>query len=230
MRYYQVNQQQALPLAVGKAVCVGRNYADHIAELNNPVPTEPLLFMKPSTAIVPIEGQVKIPASGDCHNELEIALLMEKTVTRGNTWSDDRVHNCIWGVGLALDLTMRTVQTQLKRQGHPWELAKAFDNSCPVSHFVARREITDLQQLEFGLTVNGQTRQLGQSSMMLFDCIALIKHISQHFTLLPGDLVLTGTPKGVAPLRLGDDLAVSLSDAAVPNKVLLAASTQVIVA
>lgn len=229
MQYYQVNQQQVLPLAVGKAVCVGRNYADHVAELNNALPTEPLLFMKPSTAIVPLEDRIRIPASGDCHNELEIALLIEKTITQGNAWSDDRVHSCIWGVGLALDLTMRTLQSQLKRQGYPWELAKSFDNSCPVSHFVPKRAITDLQQLQFCLTVNGQTRQLGQSSLMLFDCVALIKHISQYFTLLPGDLVLTGTPKGVAPLRLGDKLAVSLINAAVPDEILLAASAQVTV-
>ena len=236
MQHYQsISQesaQQVLPFPIGKAVCVGRNYADHIAELNNTTPTEPLLFIKPSTAIVPIEAEIAIPKHSVCHNELEIALLVKEPITQAANWSDEKIQNSLWGVGLALDLTLRATQSELKEQGYPWERAKAFDNSCPVSSFVAMKQVVDLQRLEFTLSVNDTVRQAGKSKMMLHNCVSLIKEISQVFTLLPGDLVLTGTPKGVGPLTTGDKLALTLNNAdatgSAMNSPLITVSTTVV--
>lgn len=200
-----------LTLPTGKVVCVGRNYVDHIEELNNDMPSEPLLFMKPASALVPLDEEISIPAGELCHNELELALLIRAPLAAGESYFDDQILSAIWGVGLALDLTLRDVQSQLKQQGHPWERAKAFDGSCPVSGFVPVDNIADLQALNFSLLVNEQQRQHGNSAHMIYDCMTLIKAITRWFSLSPGDVVLTGTPKGVGPLKAGDVLRASMS-------------------
>ncbi|UAA40719.1 fumarylacetoacetate hydrolase family protein [Paraneptunicella aestuarii] len=199
-----------LPFTPGKAVCVGRNYADHIQELNNSVPDEPLLFIKPSTAMCKITDALRLPDNSLCHNELEVALLIAETLPVGHSKSDDELYKAIWGVGLALDLTLRDKQSELKERGYPWERAKAFDNSCPLSAFVPFANIHDVQNLDFTLDVNQQRRQTGNTSLMLTDCLALIREITTVFTLCPGDVVLTGTPKGVGALNGGDKLHACL--------------------
>lgn len=196
-----------LQLPVGKAVCVGRNYAEHARELNNPVPTAPLLFLKPSTAMVPLEGSLALPADqGEVHHELEVALLIGARLAQA---TEDEVDAAIWGFGLGLDLTLREVQSRLKAQGHPWEIAKAFDGSAPLSPFQPGLP-PDWSALRFTLEVNGTPRQRGHTADMLFAIRPLVAAMSRHFTLLPGDVILTGTPAGVGPLRTRDALVCTL--------------------
>ena len=201
---------EAINLPLGKVVCVGRNYLDHIQELNNEVPEQALLFIKPSTALRYLSSPVFIPKNhGACHNELEIAVLLDQPLKNASL---EQAKNAIWGYGLALDLTLRDLQSELKLQGHPWERAKSFDASCPISAFVARSQILNDQSLRFALQVNDELRQQGSSEYMIRDIASLIVEISHSFTLLPGDIVLTGTPKGVGALQVDDKLTVSLAE------------------
>ncbi|MDP2547605.1 fumarylacetoacetate hydrolase family protein [Oceanobacter sp. 4_MG-2023] len=208
--YYPFLNDAPFAFATGKAVCVGRNYAAHAAELNNPIPEQPLLFIKPADAVVAMEGDLSIPdGMGAVHHELEIALLIGETLSQA---SADEALAAIAGVGLALDLTLRDVQSGLKKKGHPWERAKAFDGACPVSRFIAAEQVSDWGDLELSLTRNGTLQQQGNSKAMLFPVADLLVAISQQFTLNPGDLVLTGTPAGVGPLEAGDQLTATLQD------------------
>ncbi|WP_101758523.1 fumarylacetoacetate hydrolase family protein [Oceanicoccus sp. KOV_DT_Chl] len=192
---------------LGKIVCVGRNYADHAKELNNPIPKQPLLFIKPATAAVPMTSPLVIPQGlGECHHEVEMALLIGQRLTAANR---EQVLAAIAGVGLALDLTLRDIQAELKQKGQPWERAKAFDGSCPLSAFVAVAD-TDLASLPLKLYRNNQLQQSGNTDQMVFAIADLLVAISASFTLLPGDVVLTGTPAGVGPLLSGDSLRACL--------------------
>jgi len=197
-------------LPVGKAVCVGRNYAAHAKELGNVVPDAPILFLKPSTAIVPLSPSFSIPSDrGSCHHETEIAVLIGQTISKIDVKD---VFAAIAGYGLALDLTLRDLQNQLKKQGYPWEVAKAFDGACPLSAFMTPEQFGDVYHTEFGLTVNDQPRQHGLTEDMITPVYELIAYISQIFTLEAGDIVLTGTPEGVAPLAVGDSLVLSVGE------------------
>ena len=199
-----------LGLPAGKVVCIGQNYADHIAELNSIRRPEPLFFIKPNTSLVSLEPGFKVPTSqGECHNELELAVLIDKKLTAVNP---EQAMSGIWGYGLALDLTLRQLQAKQKKQGRPWEVAKAFDGSCPISSFIPKSEIQQPQQLQLTLLVNGKTRQDGNTQQMLRPIGQLISEMSQSFTLLPGDIVLTGTPAGVGPLLPNDNVTLSLKN------------------
>lgn len=199
----------ACDLPVGKAVCVGRNYLDHIQELNNSIPQIPILFIKPSTSIVDVRRDIVIPTKqGQCHNELELCFLISNTLTNA---TEDEVARAIAGVGLALDLTLRDEQQRLKESQHPWERAKSFDGACPMSPYIKINDVTNLESLSFSLEVNGEVRQQGHSDSMIISVLPLIAEMSKHFTLLPGDTVLTGTPKGVGPLFTGDQLTLLLT-------------------
>ena len=194
---------------LGKIVCIGRNYAAHARELSNPVESTPLLFMKPATAAVPMAGDFSIPRDrGAVHHELEMAVLIGAPLTRATR---EQARAAIAGVGLALDLTLREVQDELKRKGHPWERAKAFDGACPLSAFVSPEGV-ELQGLDIELRRNGVVQQSGNTADMLFPVLDLLVEASGVFTLLPGDVVLTGTPAGVGPLQPGDQLSASLGD------------------
>ncbi|WP_417226479.1 fumarylacetoacetate hydrolase family protein [Amphritea sp.] len=200
----------AADLPVGKVVCVGRNYADHAAELNNPIPTTPMLFIKPSTAVVPMAESFTVPVDfGSVHFETEMAILIGQPLKNA---THDEIEAAIAGVGVGLDLTLREVQGKLKEQGYPWEKAKGFDGSCPLSAFLEPSVAGDLQDQHIRLTVNGQVRQDGNSSLMLNKVYPLIAYMSHYFTLLPGDVVLTGTPAGVGAVNPGDKLLVELGD------------------
>lgn len=195
--------------SLGKIVCVGRNYAEHAKELNNPIPDQPLLFIKPATAAVDMRDPISLPADvGDCHHELEVSILIGKQLTNATA---DSVSEAIAGIGLGLDLTLRDLQSSLKKKGHPWERAKAFDGSCPLSPFTAVDNM-DLKNLESRLFKNGTLQQSGNTSEMLFSVTDLLVNISESFSLMPGDVVMTGTPAGVGPLESGDLLRAELDD------------------
>lgn len=216
---------QPSSLSFGKVVCVGRNYAEHAKELNNPIPSQPILFMKPTTSVVPMAEPLVIPQDqGSVHHELEIALLIGEPLANAE---ESDCAQAIVGVGLALDLTLRDVQTKLKEKGHPWERAKAFDGACPVSEFVGADHIQDWNSIALQLIRNGDIQQQGSSAEMLFPILPLVAHISKVFSLQPGDLILTGTPAGVGPLVSGDQLEAKLFAEPLDSDVLLQVSTQV---
>jgi 2-keto-4-pentenoate hydratase/2-oxohepta-3-ene-1,7-dioic acid hydratase in catechol pathway len=212
MKRYQHRQADAglIGLPTGKVVCVGRNYAEHASELNNPVPTEPILFIKPASALVPLEEPFAIPAGlGAVHFETELAVLIGESL---KDTDEQRARRAIAGIGVGLDLTLRELQEQLKQQGHPWEKSKAFDGACPLSVFLSPASVGDLSDVQIRLTVNGEVRQDGNSAQMLTPVLKLLSYISHWFTLQPGDVVLTGTPAGVGPVQPGDELRVELVD------------------
>ena len=205
--HFADNSPISLPL--GKVVCVGRNYAEHARELNNPVPAEPLLFIKPATAVVALDQPLRLPQGlGAVHYETEIALLIGQTLS-GDV-SEQQAIAAIAGIGLALDLTLRELQDQLKAKGHPWERAKAFDGACPLSAFVEPAQLPDLTAIPLQLRINGELRQQGNSAEMITPIIALLRHIAGVFTLQPGDVVITGTPAGVGVLVSGDQLQLAI--------------------
>lgn len=194
--------------SLGKIVCVGRNYAEHAAELNNPVPEQPLLFIKPVTCAVPMDQPLQLPQGrGEVHYETEIALLIGQPLQQATA---EQAMEALAGVGLALDLTLRGLQSELKKQGHPWERAKAWDGACPLSEFVPASRVDDWSALALSLSINGELRQQGSAAQMLTPIAQLLSHISETFTLLPGDVVITGTPAGVGVLASGDQLQLSL--------------------
>lgn len=202
------NEQLALP--AGKIVCIGRNYLDHIRELGNEIPEQALLFIKPSTALVGLDEPLHLPVGfGECHNELELALLVKSPISKG---TPIKLADLIWGLGLGLDLTLRDLQASLKSQGQPWERAKAFDKSCPMSPFIPLSEFVDVNNIDFSLSVNNEVRQQGCTANMMRSIESLLSEITACFTLLPGDIVLTGTPAGVGKLNSGDKLALTLAN------------------
>ena len=197
---------------VGKIVCVARNYAEHARELGNPVPTRLVTFMKPASNIVPSGGTVTIPAYSDsCHHEVELAVLIGKT---GKAIAADQALDHVAGYGVGLDLTLRDTQTELKEKGLPWEMAKAFDTSCPLSAFVPAARVADPQNLRLTLRVNDLVRQDGGTVDMIRPVAQLIAEISTWLTLEAGDILLTGTPAGVARIESGDRLDAELVDLA----------------
>lgn len=200
----------AIALPVTKVVCIGQNYQDHIAEMQSKTAAEALFFIKPATALCSLEPGFSIPpGKGAVHNETELAVLIGKTLKNA---SFEDVAAAIWGYSLALDLTLRDVQAELKKLGRPWEIAKGFDGACPVAGFVDAGRISAPQQLTFSLQVNGELRQQGNSANMIRGIYQLISEMSSHFTLQPGDIILTGTPAGVGPLQSGDLLQLQLAD------------------
>lgn len=187
---------------IGKIVCLARNYAEHARELGNETPAAPVLFMKPASAVIGDGDTVRIPDySQECHYEVELAVLIGRQACRV---SEDRALEHVAGYGVAIDMTLRDVQNQLKAKGLPWEIAKGFDTSCPLSDFVPAGQVTDPQNLKLTLSVNGEVRQDGCTSDMIHPVTRIVSHISGIFTLEPGDVILTGTPAGVGQVRGGD--------------------------
>lgn len=200
---------QEIPLAPGKVVCIGRNYVEHVHELNNAMPEAPLLFIKPNSALCDANKVVTLnPELGDHHFESELAILIGKPLNRNNI---DCYQEAILGLGVAFDLTLRDLQSALKSKGLPWEKAKAYDNSCPLSSFIAYQGQA-LDDLEYELRLNNELRQYGHSQNMIFPIESLLKEIVTYFSLMPGDIVLTGTPKGVGKLKDGDRYTLLLGD------------------
>ncbi|MDD2053492.1 fumarylacetoacetate hydrolase family protein [Pseudomonas putida] len=194
---------------LGKVVCIGRNYAEHAKELDNPVPSEPLLFIKPGSCVVSIEDGFSIPTErGAVHYEAEIAVLIGKPLSTKP--SQEEVLDAISGFAPALDLTLRDVQAKLKEKGLPWEIAKSFDGACVLAPFVVGSTFPDLTDIGIRLTINGEVRQDGNSAIMLNPIVPMIQHMAACFSLQAGDVILTGTPVGVGPLNVGDELVLEL--------------------
>lgn len=206
---HQYQDGTTIHYPMGKVVCVGRNYAEHAKELGNEVPDEPLLFIKPGSCVDSAENGFNIPHDrGAVHFEIEIAVLIGKPLSKQP--SEDEVLDAISGYAPALDLTLRDVQDKLKKKGWPWEAAKSFDGACVLAPFVSSDSVTDTNNIDVRLTVNGELRQEGNSSQMINAIVPLIQHIAGQFSLQPGDVVLTGTPAGVGPLNSGDQLVLEL--------------------
>jgi len=203
MHQVQIRETQK-SYAVGKIICLGRNYLDHIRELGNKVPDRAVIFCKPASSIIADGDTIEIPAySNDCHHELELALLVGKT---GKHIPEAQALTYLAGYGVALDLTLRDVQSELKGKGLPWEIAKGFDTSCPLSDFVPAQQIDNPNNLRLQLKVNDQTRQDGTTAQMMRSVEEIIAEVSTFYTLEPGDIILTGTPAGVSRIESGDTL------------------------
>lgn len=199
-----------LHLSLGKVVCIGRNYLEHIRELGNAVPEAPILFIKPTTSLTQLADPIQLPTGrGSCHHEVELAVLVCHKLQNVDAMT---ARQAVGGYGIALDLTLRDVQTDLKKKGQPWELAKAFDGACPLSPFLKPADLPDPQAVDLSLQINGELRQEGNTRQMMLGVFELMAHISNHFTLLPGDVVLTGTPAGVGPLQSGDQITLGLAE------------------
>lgn len=184
-----------------KVFCIGRNYVDHAKELNNPVPSQPMVFMKPDTAVVKDQKAFYYPEfSTNIHFECEVVLRVSKA---GKSISEDNALDYIDQVTLGLDFTARDLQSELKAKGHPWEIAKSFDYSAPIGEFRNFDNWRD-SPVKFRLEKNGKTVQIGNSSNLIFPFTRLVSHLSQYFTLKVGDLIFTGTPAGVGQIEKGD--------------------------
>lgn len=193
-----------------KIICVGRNYVDHAKELKNEVPTEPVIFLKPETAILPKRNPFFIPDfTNEVHYEAELVIRINKI---GKNIQEKFAHKYYDEVTVGLDFTARDLQQKLKEKGLPWEKAKAFDGSAAVGKFIPLDKIQDFENLEFTLHKNGELAQKGNPQQMIFSIHKLIAYVSQYFTLKIGDLIYTGTPAGVGKVEKDDQLELKLNE------------------
>ncbi|HPD53810.1 MAG: fumarylacetoacetate hydrolase family protein [Bacteroidia bacterium] len=191
-----------------KILCIGRNYAEHAAELKNDIPAEPVFFLKPDTALLPPGQAFYLPDfSNDIHHEVELVLRIGK---EGKHIQEEFASRYIDGITVGVDFTARDVQQRQKEKGLPWEPAKAFDHSAPVGRIVPFESFLGNDAIHFSLTRNGQEVQRGDSSLMLFPFNRILAHLSRYITLRKGDLIFTGTPKGVGAVAAGDTLEAFL--------------------
>jgi len=187
-----------------KIICIGRNYIDHAKELNNPVPSEPLFFLKPDSAILPKRNPFYIPNfTNIVHYEVELII---KICKLGKNINENFASTYYNEIGLGIDFTARDLQDKCKEKGHPWEIAKAFDQSAVVSEKFIDKKNLNLNNINFSLKKNGEIVQEGNSSNMLFNFDKIIAHVSKFMTLKIGDLIFTGTPAGVGKVKIGDEL------------------------
>ena len=193
---------------IGKILCIGRNYVDHIKELGNEPPAAPVVFMKPATAVVDDGKAVVIPPySTECHYEAELAVLIG---TDGKDITEAEALSHVAGYGVAIDMTLRDVQDNLKKKGLPWDIAKGFDTSCPLSDFTPAAQVPDPQNLTIRLLLNAEERQNGSTGLMINPVARIISYLSTVFTLEEGDVILTGTPAGVGRVRPGDGMVAEI--------------------
>ena len=185
-----------------KIICIGRNYSDHINELGNIKPSNPVVFLKPDSSIIAKNQNFIIPAfSNEIHHEVELVIKINKVGKHIDQSFANKYYN---EIGLGIDFTARDIQNNLKEKGHPWEKSKAFDNSCLVGEFINKDKFDDLSKIDFSLKKNNELVQMGNSSNMLWKVDELISYISQYFTLKIGDLIFTGTPSGVSKVNSED--------------------------
>ena len=187
-----------------KIICIGRNYASHAKELNNPIPKEPVIFMKPDSSLIRNNQPFFIPEfSEDVHHEVELVVKINKL---GKHVDKKFAHKYYNEIGIGIDFTARDLQSKMKENGLPWEKAKGFDGSAPLGKFLPKSTFDNVEDINFHLDINGKRVQTGNTSDMLFSIHAIIEHVSKYFTLKIGDLIYTGTPEGVGPVKAGDKL------------------------
>jgi len=187
-----------------KIICIGRNYVEHAKELNNPLPTKPIFFLKPESAIILKNQPFFYPEfSKDIHYETEIVLKICKV---GKHILPEFAHTYFDEIGIGFDLTARDLQNECKAKGLPWEMAKAFDQSAPLGSFKPKSAFKNINDIAFSLKVNQEIRQQGNTKDLIFSFDHLISYVSQFVTLKIGDLIFTGTPEGVGPVHIGDHL------------------------
>lgn len=185
----------------GKVVCVAKNYADHAAEMQSAVPGQPTFFVKPNTSLCDFSGPLVFPRDrGAVHHEIELGLVIGQRLSRPDRIPD----NAVAGYVLAIDLTLRELQTRLREQGYPWDASKGFANACPITPLLPDGLITDAQACDLEFRVNGELRQAGNTRDMVYPISRLLADAASIFVLEPGDVLLTGTPVGVGPLQAGD--------------------------
>jgi 2-keto-4-pentenoate hydratase/2-oxohepta-3-ene-1,7-dioic acid hydratase in catechol pathway len=196
-----------------KILCIGRNYAAHIAELNNTKPSQPFYFLKPSSSILEQgTGPVLIPKGTIVHHEVELAVVLNKTLKNCDpaTFTEKDALEAIEGYALAIDFTARNVQDEAKKKGLPWSIGKGFDTFCPLSSFIPKDKIPDPYNVELYLSINGEQKQRDLTSLMIFPIHKILSTMSCVMTLEKGDIILTGTPKGVGPVVPGDHITAGL--------------------
>ena len=187
-----------------KIICIGRNYIDHIKELSNQKPLNPVVFLKPDSSVIAKNQNFIIPSfSNEIHHEVELVIKINRV---GKHIDKSFSHKYYDEIGLGIDFTARDIQNNLKEKGHPWEKSKAFDNSCMVGKFLKKEKLEDISKIEFSLIKNNELVQSGRSNDMLWKIDELISYVSQYFTLKIGDLIFTGTPSGVSKVESGDIL------------------------
>ncbi len=187
-----------------KIICIGRNYAKHIKELNSELPTEPVFFMKPDTALLKDSEPFYYPEfTKELHHEIELVIKINRV---GKHIDEQFAHKYYDEIGLGIDFTARDLQELCKSKGLPWEKAKAFDHSAPLGKFVSKNTLGDLSTIDFELNINGTSHQIGNTQDMIFSFDKIIAYISKFVTLKVGDLIYTGTPEGVGPVKIGDKL------------------------
>jgi acylpyruvate hydrolase len=196
-----------------KIICIGRNYAEHAKEMRSEAPSEPVFFMKPETAVLKGNDLYYPDFTKDLHHEVEIVLKISKN---GKHIAEEFASGYYNEIGIGIDFTARDIQAKCKEKGLPWEKAKSFDNSAPVSAFIPKSDFASLTDLNFALLINGKERQKGNTRDLLFSFEKVIAYVSQFVTLKTGDLIFTGTPEGVGPVHKGDVLQASIE-----NKTLL---------
>lgn len=187
-----------------KIICIGRNYVDHVKEMQAPLPTEPVFFLKPDTALLKDNQPFYLPSfSKEMHHEIELVLKITKN---GKNIAPEFAYKYYDEIGIGIDFTARDIQALCKEKGLPWEKAKAFDHSSPVGEFINKDQLTDLRNINFKLLINGKMVQKGNSSDLIFSFDTIIAAVSKFITLKTGDLIYTGTPEGVGPVKIGDRL------------------------
>jgi acylpyruvate hydrolase len=200
---------------IGKMVCVGRNYAEHAKELGNEVPSKPVIFLKPASVVIYSGDKIVHPSFGkDLHHEVELVLLIGKKVKDVN---EKDAEDAIIGYGLGLDMTMRDVQKELSKKGDPWTISKCFDTSAVLSDFVLKKDYNLTLNEEISLSVNRTVRQKELLNKMIFNPAQIVEYISSLMTLEEGDLIFTGTPKGVSKVVPGDKIDAELTGTAKLN-------------
>lgn len=187
-----------------KIICIGRNYAEHAKEMNAAVPKEPVFFLKPDTCLLKDNQPFYYPDfSKEIHHEIELVLKINKT---GKNIAPEFAHKYYDEIGIGVDFTARDIQAACKEKGLPWEKAKAFDNAAPLGKFLDKKQFADIHNIPFKLLINGKTVQQGNTKDLLFSFDKIISFVSQFITLKTGDLIYTGTPEGVGPVKIGDQL------------------------
>ncbi len=192
-----------------KIICIGRNYAEHAKEMKSDVPTEPVFFLKPETALLKDKDFYYPEFTKDLHHEVEIVLKISKN---GKHIAEEFASQYYNEIGIGIDFTARDLQMKCKEKGLPWEKAKAFDSAAPIGDFVPKENFTSLKNISFQLNINGNQRQVGNTKDLIFSFEKIISYVSQFITLKTGDLIFTGTPEGVSAVNIGDVLEASIEN------------------